>query len=473
MEQQTAIAQKKTTFMKGLIAVLTITAAGVLLAAVPEVAAGARPQVVPATPSSTMEALPTSSSASVGAEATSCTVPCVEATIQTALNNLACDIIKVQAGTCAVQLTVTRSLTLRGTGLGVTTLTAPAVMTSPKAIIRVSGASTIATIERFRIRGPGSVDDELFGVVVDGDATATIQNNRFLTIRTNPLGNSQNFFPICVGQESTSTVGHATVIGNRIEDYQGVGIIVDGTGSTATIRNNIIRGDDGPRLPPLAVPHGIQVSRGAVAELRNNRIFDNQYSPVNTASAGILIFGASNGVTVSHNTLDGNDIGIWVIGTDQATIEGNVARNGFFDGISLDNQNPPQLSAPVTTDDNTVRMNRTQNNGFGISLFSANGNTLEKNRAIRNVGDGVLVSCECDYTVNPNCGTPCSGSADFQASAHDNGLKSNVANQNDIGFFDDSVGGGTLGTDNIYTANKCAGNITAGSDPSGLCTPQP
>jgi hypothetical protein len=67
----------------------------------------------------------------------------------------------------------------------------------------------------------------------------------------------------------------------------------------------------------------------------------------------------------------------------------------------------------------------------------------------------------------------------FEATVASSGntFDSNKSNQNgdavgEFGYDDDSVGGGTLGTDNTYTGNKCNSNFDGGSDPSGLCTPQ-
>jgi hypothetical protein len=37
------------------------------------------------------------------------------------------------------------------------------------------------------------------------------------------------------------------------------------------------------------------------------------------------------------------------------------------------------------------------------------------------------------------------------------------------GIFDDSLGGGTMGTGNTYLTNQCSLNLEAKSLPSGLC----
>ncbi|MBI3841261.1 MAG: hypothetical protein HY297_04840 [Thaumarchaeota archaeon] len=39
-----------------------------------------------------------------------------------------------------------------------------------------------------------------------------------------------------------------------------------------------------------------------------------------------------------------------------------------------------------------------------------------------------------------------------------------------FGYFDDSIGGGTAGTANTYTGDKCNANGLGDSSPAGLCT---
>jgi len=54
-----------------------------------------------------------------------------------------------------------------------------------------------------------------------------------------------------------------------------------------------------------------------------------------------------------------------------------------------------------------------------------------------------------------------------------NTLEDNKAKNNDgFGFKDLSRDSGTSETANTYTDNKCSANGDAGSDPTGLCSPQ-
>lgn len=411
----------------------------------------------------------------------SCTVPGTHATIQAAVNDLSCDPIKVKAGTFTEEITISRDVTLMGKG-ETSIIKAPgSFVNSPRAIIHVTAGATV-TIDKFRITGPGPADDSngLIGVFVDDGAEAMISNNIITKIRPPgaTIGTNGNFFGICVGSAAMSTTGTATILKNAITDYQGAGIVVDGTGSSATIEDNTVLGT-GLHFDGQAVGHGIQISRGAGADVSYNRAHDNNYQSL-TLSAGILIFDAGDGlVTVDHNKTLRNDIGIWVVGTDNAVIESNGARNSVFDGIALDNQNATSLglSPSETTDGHSVRKNSTTaNGGAGIVFFSSNNNSINDNTATRNGDAGLLLTCECDYTVNPLCAPGCGLSADFQASAHDNTISKNRENNNGFGIFDESTGGGGPGgVDNSYTPlvgtnrNICKNNAFDNSSPNGLC----
>jgi parallel beta-helix repeat protein len=371
-------------------------------------------------------------------------------TIDSAVDDSSCTKVKVANGTYVEYVTITRSVALSGNGPG-TVIQAPGGGT----IVAVSGSGVNASIERFTIRGPvPEGTTTLMGVVVDGGAEAEIRNNTISDIREDTfsgIGSNDNFDAVMVG--AVSSVGTALIKGNRIQRYQKSGIVVDGIGSSAEITQNTIFGS--PRLlATQPAPYGVQVSRGATAEVRANRVTDNSNLASVVQSVGILLFEAGDGVRVVNNTVSGNDTGICVKQTDNAVIERNRVSDSAFDGISLDNQNPA-----MTTENNTVSRNTVLRNGEGITLFSANNNAIDRNTSSNNNGAGFWVSCD-------DAGGGCT-----QVESFGNTFTENTANRNLIGYQDESSGGGTSGTANTYTDNKCAFN-GEGSDPDGLCLPQ-
>src|SRR5207248_8342942 len=92
---------------------------------------------------------------------------------------------------------------------------APAVMTSPKAIVDVSASQNV-TIDKFTIQGPGGgpCDSLEYGVRVDHGGSATITTNHITHIRDNPFSACQNGVGILVGPQFQSQAGSAIISKN-------------------------------------------------------------------------------------------------------------------------------------------------------------------------------------------------------------------------------------------------------------------
>ncbi len=209
---------------------------------------------------------------------------CQQATfssIQAAVNaSAAGDKIIVCAGTYTEQVSVPAGkdgLTLQSNGHLAAIIQAPAAMSSPKAIVRVTGSQNVK-ITDFQIQGPGDggCDSLEFGVRIDGGGSATVSNNRITHIRDEPFSGCQNGVGIQAGRAADSTSGSVTAKSNVIDDYQKNGITVSNAGSLGTITGNTIVGA-GPT--PVIAQNGIQVSSGASGTVSKNDVSGNVYSP--------------------------------------------------------------------------------------------------------------------------------------------------------------------------------------------------
>jgi hypothetical protein len=165
---------------------------------------------------------------------------------------------------------------------------------------------------------PGSVTSgaqifgaRYFGVVNDGTAV-TVEGASIHDIGNHPFDGTQHG----VGIYFTNG-GSGAIDGNSVSAYQKGGIVVNGTGTSASVTNNTVSG-----LGPVVfiAQNGIQVSRGAVATVRGNDISDNFYTGeagvTNAAgespegfeyfSTGLLLFEAGAGTKTSDNRFSGN-----------------------------------------------------------------------------------------------------------------------------------------------------------------------
>jgi hypothetical protein len=182
-----------------------------------------------------------------------------------------------------------------------------------------------------------------FGVVVNGDVGTVAVNVKGSTIHDigeTPLDGTQHGNAIYYRALGTGTAS-GTVSGNTLTNYQKGGITANGNVS-ATITNNIVTGQ-GP--VPYIAQNGIQVGYGAKATVTGNTVTGNAYTGNNGASSGgILVVGGpayalpyTVGLSITKNTLMGNDVGVWLYNADTS---GN---------------------APTTNTNNTVKQNTISN----------------------------------------------------------------------------------------------------------------
>ncbi len=151
-----------------------------------------------------------------------------------------------------------------------------------------------------------------FGVVNNG-GKVTVTHDTIYNIGETPLNGDQHGVSIYFAYASGAT---GTITYNKLYNYQKGGIVVDGTGDSANIQHNTVLGQ-GP--VNYIAQNGIEVGLGANADIFSNYVSGNSYTGPNYASSGgILIFGGacygdvySLNVQVEHNTLIGNDVGIY------------------------------------------------------------------------------------------------------------------------------------------------------------------
>jgi len=170
----------------------------------------------------------------------------------------------------------------------------------------------------FKTGGSVSAGAEIFGAryfgVVNNGTAVTVSGASIHDIGNKPFDGTQHG----VGIYFTNG-GSGAVDGNKVSDYQKGGIVVNGLATTATVTANAVTG-----LGPVnfIAQNGIQVSRGAVAEVRGNTISDNFYTgEVGVGpnpggqnpegweyfSTGLLLFEAGAGTKTSENHFSGNE----------------------------------------------------------------------------------------------------------------------------------------------------------------------
>jgi parallel beta-helix repeat protein len=302
------------------------------------------------------------------------------------------DEIDVYAGTYTEQVSVAKNgikLVAKPSNGSDVIIKSPATV-APVATIGAALVDITATnvkVTGFSIDSTTDTDGNIFADVrVRNGGSATISNNTVVG-PTSPA-DPQFGIGIQVGTSrltGTAGAGTAKVTGNSVSNYFGAGILVDGSGGSATVKSNTVTGR-GAANGGIA-QYGVQVSRGATARVESNTVTNNTNG---NNSGGIYFFqdGGTNSVA-AKNTVSGNDIGIW-LDTSSGTCAGaiqvvnnDVTGNTGYAGIFVQNTNN------VEVENNSVFNNTTSN---GIALNGSSSVEIENNDVHNNPNaDGIYV----------------------------------------------------------------------------------
>lgn len=358
-------------------------------------------------------------------------------------------VIFVCPGTYREQVTISKSLTLIGSGPSRTTILAPSTLTADsfglQNILEITGPATHVTLSGFTISGPGPagvVCSIVFGIFVSDGATANIVANSIAHVEDDPISNcnSVGFGDAGIGvgwiNPSTGaslTSGHATIALNALYDDQGNGINILGAGSTASIVGNTLVGIGSAAL---SYQNGMEVDTfspyaadPAVATVSWNTVTGYE-CPLGTnvgggvlcggdletaeQDLGIIVFGPSTGTVVSHNDVYGNDAGIGGSAAGEALASGitysqNYVRDNLYSaflfyGATDDeiSQNVVYVTAPTASGvpcqagDTCYPFDYT----LGIDLLGGSANNLLSQNMVKVTADSYAILLDSLSTGN-------------------------------------------------------------------------
>ena len=184
-----------------------------------------------------------------------------------------------------------------------------------------------------------------FGIVNDG-GTVGINHSSVHDIGETPLNGTQHGNAIYFAVDDPGAAGSITH--NHVWNYQKNGITDTSAGHRVAINHNVVNGE-GP--VDYIAQNGIEVGFGATATVTHNTVTGNSYTGAGGASSGgILVVGgacfsrpASVGVRINHNTLRGNDVGVFLANLDStcaasvATPTRNVVSHNTIKNFAVNN----------------------------------------------------------------------------------------------------------------------------------------
>jgi hypothetical protein len=171
-----------------------------------------------------------------------------------------------------------------------------------------------------------------YGVFVNGDnanLSVDILDSHIYQIGDQPFTGNQDGVAIYYRAYLSTGTATGRVAGNTIELYQKGGIVANGPGTDVQVQDNEVLGQG-----PVAyiAQNGIQIGYGANASVMKNHVTGHSYTGTSTVSGGIIVVGGPGygacpdgnacaytvGTRIMQNTVEGNDIGIFLTNINAA-----------------------------------------------------------------------------------------------------------------------------------------------------------
>ena len=297
------------------------------------------------------------------------------------------------SGVYVEQVAITKDLTLSGTDEATTIIRSPATLATNfttsapnKAVVYINGATV--DIDHLTIDGnlQGDANYRFLGLAYY-DASGTADHLTIENVSSNPFNGVQSgngYYAFNDLGANTVTVSNSDVFG-----YQKNGITANGTGLTANITDNTVTGQN---IADVNGQNGIQIGFGAPGDVSGNIVSNDKFDTIDTEAAGILLYEAADGTTVTGNTVTGSDNGVSAVDSN-ATVDSNILTGNT---IGVVNDGFDNAAALVITN------NEISGGGDGIQLYDdITGTTIHNNFIRNNTGTGILVDSSVSDSSGP------------------------------------------------------------------------
>jgi parallel beta-helix repeat protein len=335
------------------------------------------------------------------------------ASIQTAINSASAgDTVQLSNGTYIEEILINKNLTLNGNGVGISVIQCPTTPTplTNSFVFTTTGATyhpfvmaqgaTNVTIQNLTIDGnsqPSNFLSYRFDGIGYHNAGGTIQNVHATNVEDSfPGGPTQHGFAIA-GVVDDSNPYTINVLNCTVDRFQKAGIDMRGNTLTAVITGNTVTGET---PPSTANANGIVIQFGTQAIMSGNTVTNLKSTVVGNDSVGILLSGAAANSSITNNTSNDSDLGIYSANAgNNLVISNNTVNNNGDLGIYVQDTNGlSTLENNILTDNvnyNMYLIDTVANESFQLGhnqfIGSQNGLGVEGN-----VTTGPVVSMNTD-----------------------------------------------------------------------------
>jgi len=150
-------------------------------------------------------------------------------------------------------------------------------------------------------------------------------------------------------------------------------------------------------------------------KIANLQIDGNKATYTASYNYGIYLYSSSNNNTITGNTCNNNDYGIYLSSSSNNTVTGNTCNNNNNGGIYLYssssdntvtgntcNNNNYGIYLSSSSSDNTVTGNTCNNNNYGIYLYSSSNNNTITGNTCNNNDIGIYLYSSSNNTITCN-----------------------------------------------------------------------
>ncbi|RYZ36761.1 MAG: hypothetical protein EOP49_32305, partial [Sphingobacteriales bacterium] len=320
------------------------------------------------------------------------------------------DVIHVGSGLFTEQVVVNKNLTLVGQGTSLTTIAAPATMTTTfirdilyTPVVLVTGAAN-AVISNLTVDGNTFTNNSGDGYagVAYLQSGGSVNNVKLVSASNlNALSNQNGYAFLAYADNGTAQ--NLTVSNSTIFSSQKIAAGFFGNNITATINQSTIKGAG--KMEEF-VQIGILMALGATGTVQNNNISDflsSAFAGNGESALGIFVTGARSLVTIQDNELTDCQTAIRV----ESTTGSKILRNKIvFQESTYDSDIAYSWAILVENGNYTVSQNEIDGGGkgTGIDAFSLANETTILNATyniVKNVETGIAVEVD----EEPGCAT--------------------------------------------------------------------
>jgi len=219
---------------------------------------------------------------------------------------------------------------------------------------------------------PSSPEDTRLRGILFENASGSIRESHVESVAQRAFGcqEGMGIEVRALGPHTADAPEQVSITANRVEGFQKTGVLVLGSAQVGLCLNRITGAGERTDI----AQNGVQISRGARADIKLNRIRGVAYAGADWSAVGVLVEDTAE-LSIAMNRVLDADVGIWLERASNVSVEANHVHGAREDAVVIDGSTGPATG-------NDVRRNSLSAEGVGVLLYGegATRNSVLHNR---------------------------------------------------------------------------------------------